>query len=347
MAYEDSGCGLCCAREWMLMSSLDEKALGRRLQEARQAAGLTQQALCQKANLSYSTLAKIERGAIKSPSIFTIQSIAAALDITLDDLIGSVNLPALPPRPRLHSKSGIGFVYFDVNGCLVQFFHGAFAKLSAITNQPPDIIETVFWHFNDQVCRGEMTVDEFDKACAEQLHVPSIDWQKYYLDTVEPIPETHELITWASERYGVGLLTNIMPGFLDAMKQRGLIPNIQYDAVVDSSVVHAIKPEAKMYEIATQQAGYPASEILLVDDSRTNLMAAEKSGWRVLWFDDYHPEESVTRIHDALEPASEPEEQFSEETAQTEQISSPSPPTPHTWADDNSSSAASPMFSAA
>ena len=45
---------------------MNEKGLGHRLQQARQAAGLTQQALCQKAGLSYSTLTKIERGAIKS-----------------------------------------------------------------------------------------------------------------------------------------------------------------------------------------------------------------------------------------------------------------------------------------
>ena len=68
------------------MKPIDEKALGRRLQEARQAAGLTQQALCQKAELSYSTLAKIERGAIKAPSIFTIQSIAAALGTTVPSM---------------------------------------------------------------------------------------------------------------------------------------------------------------------------------------------------------------------------------------------------------------------
>ena len=53
----------------MVMSKV-EVGLGRRLQEARKKANFTQQELCQKAGLSYSTLAKIERGAIKSPSIF-------------------------------------------------------------------------------------------------------------------------------------------------------------------------------------------------------------------------------------------------------------------------------------
>jgi transcriptional regulator with XRE-family HTH domain len=62
--------------------AMDEKGLGKQLQSARQKAGLTQQQLCHKANLSFSTLTKIERGAIKSPSIFTIQSIASALGIS-------------------------------------------------------------------------------------------------------------------------------------------------------------------------------------------------------------------------------------------------------------------------
>ena len=65
------------------MNPPDEERLGKRLQTARQAAGMTQQVLCQRANLSYSTLTKIERGAIKSPSIFTIQSIANVLGVSL------------------------------------------------------------------------------------------------------------------------------------------------------------------------------------------------------------------------------------------------------------------------
>ena len=67
---------------------MNEKGLGLRLQKARKAAGLTQQELCQKSGLSYSTLAKIERGAIKSPSIFTIHQIAMVLNLGIDELLG-------------------------------------------------------------------------------------------------------------------------------------------------------------------------------------------------------------------------------------------------------------------
>jgi putative hydrolase of the HAD superfamily len=282
---------------------MDEQGLGKRLQTARQAAGLTQQKLCQQANLSFSTLTKIERGAIKSPSIFTIQSIAGALGVSLDELIGQTG-PVNSNRKLHKTKSGASFVYFDVNGCLVHFFQRAFAKLAQDTGVSPDIVETAFWHYNDDVCRGVMSISDFNTKLAERLEVGEVKWQDYYLETVEPILQMQELLQWAGERYKVGLLTNIMPGFLSAMRRANQLPNIHYDAIIDSSEVAAIKPETKMYEIAQERAGCPPSEILLIDDSRANLTAAERSGWHVLWFDDARPEESVARARETLEPAS-------------------------------------------
>lgn len=282
---------------------MDEKSLGKRLQDARKAAGLTQQDLCHKANLSYSTLAKIERGAIKSPSIFTIQSIAAALGMSLNDLMG-VPSPALAgARNLLKTKSGARFIFFDVNGCLVQFYHEAFIKLAQATAIPSDLVETAYWHFNDAVCRGTMSMDDFNKALAERIGVREIDWQQFYMTAAKPVPEMHELVKWASDRYKIGLLTNIMPGFLQAMRASGQVPDLPYDAIIDSSEVGAVKPEAKIYEIAAERTGVAPQEILLIDDSRANLIAAEKAGWNVLWFDAYHSEESVAHIREALEPA--------------------------------------------
>jgi FMN phosphatase YigB (HAD superfamily)/DNA-binding XRE family transcriptional regulator len=282
--------------------AMDEKGLGRRLQEARVQSGFTQQALCQKAGLSYSTLTKIERGAIKSPSIFTIQSIASALGVGLDELMG--NTPVGMQVQKHRSKSGISFVYFDINGCLVRFYQRAFTELAEATEVSADIIETTFWHYNDQVCRGDMTMDEFNKVFAKALGIPSVNWIEYYLAAIDPIPVMQEMVGWAAQNYRVGLLTNIMPGFITAMRGRKLIPDIAYDVIIDSSEVHAIKPESAIYDLATKKAGVQdASEILFVDDSRMNLMAAEKQGWRVLWFDDYRPEESVARIRSSLEIA--------------------------------------------
>jgi HAD superfamily hydrolase (TIGR01509 family) len=124
---------------------------------------------------------------------------------------------------------------------------------------------------------------------------------QYYMEEVDPIPEMHELLTWAAEHYHVGLLTNIMPGFINEMLDRNLIPNIDYAAIIDSSQVGAIKPEEVIYDEAESRSNCQPNELLLIDDSRSNIMAAQKHGWRVLWFDDYRPDESVERIKSTLE----------------------------------------------
>ncbi|HSX27565.1 MAG TPA: HAD-IA family hydrolase [Patescibacteria group bacterium] len=282
---------------------MDEVGLGKRLQQARKKAGLTQQELCQKANLSYSTLAKIERGAIKAPSIFTIQNIAAALGTDMNELMGVLS-PSTPlaANTKKRSKSGIRFAYFDINGCLVRFFHRAFSRLAEETGVQSDVIETAFWHYNDAVCRGELPLADFNRILAERLGIEHLDWQEYYMQAVEPIPEMRELVAWASQNYQIGLLSNIMPGFIKIMMERDLLPRLPFSTIIDSSEVHAIKPEMRIFETAQQMAGVEPQEILFVDDSRTNIMAAESMGWHVLWFDDYRPDESVARVRDALEP---------------------------------------------
>ncbi|MCA9344673.1 HAD-IA family hydrolase [Candidatus Saccharibacteria bacterium] len=284
------------------MKVVDEKSLGARLQIARQQAGLTQQAMCQKANLSYSTLAKIERGAIKSPSIFTIRSIAQVLGTSLDELVGFDSKKSSSTKHK--SKSGVKFIYFDINGCLVRFFHRAFTAIAEDYQLTPDVIESAFWKYNDDVCTGEMTVEEFNEQFAKDLKVEKIDWEDYYLKAVEPIEEMHELVKWASENYLVGLMSNIGKGFIKQMQNAGLLPDVKYDAIVDSSEVGEIKPNPKVYQVAMAKAGVAAEEILLIDDTRGNLIPAQKAGWHVMWFNDYDSQSSAKQARAALEPAS-------------------------------------------
>jgi len=281
---------------------MDERGLGKQLQKARQAAGLTQQQLCHQANLSFSTLTKIERGAIKAPSIFTIQAIAEALDLSLDELIGA-NSPVRPRRQLQKTKSGASFIYFDLNGCLVHSYQAALIKLAADTGTPPDVVESVYWHHNDEVCRGTTSLSDFNAELAKKTGVSSVDWKDYYMEAVERVQEMYDVLTWAAEHYRVGLLTNTMPGFISTLRRAGSIPDVHYDAIIDSSEVGALKPEAKIYEIATERAGCRPEELMLIDDYRGNLIAASKLGWHVMWFDDARPQASAEAVRQALEPA--------------------------------------------
>jgi len=286
----------------------DEKRLGRVLQLARKKAGLTQQALCQKTGLSYSTLAKIERGAIGAPSVFTIQQIAQTLGIGLDELLGGVEpskhfSAVQAANAKKISRGGVRFIYFDMNGVLVRAaVTKACMKLAEESGVTPDVIETIFWQYNSDVCRGSMTLDEFNTILAERLDM-LVDWNRYYLMAVEPTPGIGELITWVAENYKVGMVTNTFPDLIKPMFERGILPKVSFDVIIDSSEVHALKPDARMFEIAVDRAGMNPSEILLVDDDRLNLAAAGQYGWHTMGFDAYQPEASVVSISTALQPA--------------------------------------------
>jgi FMN phosphatase YigB (HAD superfamily)/DNA-binding XRE family transcriptional regulator len=284
---------------------MDEKALGKRLQLARRRAGLTQQELCQKAGLSYSTLAKIERGAIKSPSVFTVASISAATNTSIEDLLNlhrqQGDSSPTPTSTKKRAKSGVTFVYFDVNGVCVRFLHKAFTEVSRSSGKSIDLVETLFWRYNDAVTGGQMPLDEFNSILGRELEIENFDWIPYYMNNVEQMPGIDQLIKWAEEHYEIGLLSNIMPGFLDLLLERNIIPKANYKVIVDSSKVAALKPTPKIYELAQQLSAVEPAEILTIDDDRTNLVTADRLGWHVVWFDEIRPDESIERAKAALE----------------------------------------------
>jgi FMN phosphatase YigB (HAD superfamily)/DNA-binding XRE family transcriptional regulator len=282
---------------------MDEKALGKRLQLARKRAGLTQQELCQKAGLSYSTLAKIERGAIKTPSVFTVAHIAAATGTPLESLLDIQDFNSASSTPvssKKRSRTGVRFVYFDVNGVLVRFFHRAFTQITDDTGARADLAENLFWRHNDALCRGQMSLQELNEIFDKGLNTQGFNWENYYMGSVEPMPEMKEFVDWCAEHYSVGLLSNTAPGFLDEMRSRQLIPDLKYDAIADSSKIGAVKPEPKIFEAAQELAGVEPNEILLIDNERPNLTAADKAGWQVLSFDDFDPAGGIAQAREIL-----------------------------------------------
>lgn len=57
------------------------------LKRYRAKIGLSQDQLARKAGITYSTLTKLESGVNQNPKVKTLQKLAKALDVTLDDLM--------------------------------------------------------------------------------------------------------------------------------------------------------------------------------------------------------------------------------------------------------------------
>jgi transcriptional regulator with XRE-family HTH domain len=61
--------------------------LAKNIRKLRQEKGWSQDELARKANIPFTTLTKIETGVIKKPSVFTVEQIAEALGVSIDQII--------------------------------------------------------------------------------------------------------------------------------------------------------------------------------------------------------------------------------------------------------------------
>jgi len=61
--------------------------VAKNIKKHRQAKGLSQDKLSRMADVSHATIIKIESGGIQSPTIDTVQKIAKALGVSLDNLL--------------------------------------------------------------------------------------------------------------------------------------------------------------------------------------------------------------------------------------------------------------------
>ena len=61
--------------------------LAENIKTFRKQRGISQEEFARKAGVTYSTLIKLESGSNKNPTVKTLQQIAQALGVTLDDLM--------------------------------------------------------------------------------------------------------------------------------------------------------------------------------------------------------------------------------------------------------------------
>jgi len=61
--------------------------IGKNIKKLRKQKGLSQDRLSKLADISYNTVIKLESGGIINPSINTLQKLAKALDVSVDDLL--------------------------------------------------------------------------------------------------------------------------------------------------------------------------------------------------------------------------------------------------------------------
>lgn len=209
----------------------------------------------------------------------------------------------LPPRPT--------FIYFDLGGVLIQDFSSGRKGLDMLQQlgiepaEAPRFRDLWAQHAAPRV-NIDYDADKFHRVIEQDLGVPIPEkyslLQHGFVDRFEPNPSIGPVLIGLIGRVNLGLLTNMYPRMLDAIKaKKGLMPTILWDVVIDSSEVGLQKPDRAIFELATEEADKPKDQILFIDNTVENLDAATSYGWQTYWYDSADYEKSSKRLADYLE----------------------------------------------
>lgn len=198
----------------------------------------------------------------------------------------------------------IKFVYFDVGGVVVKDFSGTdnWDRLwDEVGIAPIDRtrLKEIWEGLNKTECTT-FDIDDLLPILREEfkLTIPS-DYSLLmgFVNRFEKNETIWPVISEIQNEVPVGLLTDQYPRMLNMVKQAGLMPPIDWQVVIDSSVVKLQKPDDAVYELAEQKAGVSGNEILFIDNKQENLdNAKEKFGWQTILFNPQEIEVSCNRL---------------------------------------------------
>lgn len=96
--------------------------------------------------------------------------------------------------------------------------------------------------------------------------------------------ELVEFIRSLRGKFHVGLISNAWSGMRAHLKKEKLLD--LFETVVISAEVGVMKPEARIYSIALEQAGVKAEATVFVDDVQVNIDACQQIGMKGVLFKD-------------------------------------------------------------
>ncbi len=109
----------------------------------------------------------------------------------------------------------------------------------------------------------------------------------------------HNLIEYIRSlrgRFHTGLISNAWSGLREFITKEKIIDI--FDTVVISAEVGVVKPDAKIFNIALEQAKVRAKDVVFVDDVKVNIEACEKIGIKGVLFKD--PQETMDQLNRIL-----------------------------------------------
>ena len=202
----------------------------------------------------------------------------------------------------------IKFVYFDVGGVAILDFSGTekwklMLSEIGINEKDFDTFDKYWAGLNGRVDL-DLDVDSLKPEIEKRF---GIEFPKNYSLLVNGFVEKFEknetiwtVIHELKSKCGIGLLTNMYPRMLGEIVNKHLLPHVDWDIIVDSSVEKVRKPSKEIFELAEARCGFAGNEILFIDNLQRNIDGAKTVGWQTFLYDPKNLEASNKQLSDYL-----------------------------------------------
>jgi epoxide hydrolase-like predicted phosphatase len=193
-------------------------------------------------------------------------------------------------------------VFFDFGGVIMRTeYQSPRQKLAERFNMDYDEMDRAVFGSDSarRASLGEITEDELWAQVLKRFKQPVSEVQAFRDNFFGGDVIDRNLVEYIRSlrgKFHTGLISNAWSGLRGFITKENLID--LFDTVVISAEIGVVKPSAKIYEFALDQAKVSAGEAVFVDDVSVNIEACEKVGMKGILFND--PEESMKRLQHML-----------------------------------------------
>lgn len=177
--------------------------------------------------------------------------------------LGGVIVRTEYQAPRQQLAERLGMEYDDLDRLVFNSDTGLQASLGTITSQQ---------HWEAVLKRLKRPVEELQAIRDEFFAGDIVD--RTILEFLRSLRGTHQ----------TGLISNAWSDLRDYIVREKM--DDAFDHIIISAEVGVAKPEAKIYQLALEQAGVSASEAVFVDDFYINIEGCQKVGMKGIHFKD-------------------------------------------------------------
>jgi epoxide hydrolase-like predicted phosphatase len=193
-------------------------------------------------------------------------------------------------------------VFFDLGGVIVRTeFQAPRQHLAErLGMEYEDLVKLVFDSPSSiKASHGETSDKKHWAEVTKRLRRPSAETEAireefFAGDVVDR--EIVEFLRSLRPRYFVGLISNAWPDLRDYIARQKF--DDAFDHMVISGEVGVMKPEARIYQIALEQARVSPNEAVFVDDVYENIEGCERVGIKGIHFKD--PESALKQLKTLL-----------------------------------------------